>query len=154
MSSTRRKGLGKSKSVSKPKRKRTNSSVHPAGSLSRFTLSRFSLPTTLPVAALTGVTPTPGRRPVIMRNLTSCFYQLLYPARPPITDQTDLSDLFRPAWLGEALAKAIWEWYGKPPWLEAGLLAQALSYGSVSKVGDLVTWIDHRMPARPPLAAQ
>ena len=66
---------------------------------------------------------------------------------PEVSEQTDLNDLFRPAWLGEALATAIWEWYGKQNWVRAGELAQALSYGNVSRVGDIVTWIEHRMPA-------
>src|SRR6266542_4232686 len=92
-----------------------------AGRSSKKTLSRFNVPTALPVAAAA------RDRAAILINLTRCFYVLLEPDRPPVTEGTGLSELFRPAWLGQALATAIWEWYGKKPWLQSGLLAQALS---------------------------
>src|SRR6266699_6103539 len=78
----------------KRKARRRHRTVHPAGTLTQKTLAWFAFPPSLSVASVAQFTPNPDRRATILQNLTQCFYRLLEPAQPEVSEQTDLNDLF------------------------------------------------------------
>jgi hypothetical protein len=87
-----------------------------------------------------------ARRAEVLKQVRLCFWELLKPDKPDITEDTKLTDLFWVEVIGQPLARALDDWFGRDPRLQAGLLAQALAYGIMSTVGDVVSWIVKRLP--------